>query len=223
MIKDIAEKIISGKSVKAVFFGDSITEGFFNTSIPDSQSVYHKKLSDKIKKYFPASDFKAVNAGIGGNTSQDGLKRIERDVISHSPDIVSVCFGLNDSNNALEAYIDTLSKIFDKLRAENITIMFMTPNMLNTSVCADTREDLKEYAAKTAGYQNSGKMDEFMNAAVRLCGEYPIPVCDCYSKWKSLSDLGVDTNLLLANRINHPVPQMHELFADCLFETFFWA
>lgn len=222
MIRDIAEKIIAGKPVKAVFFGDSITEGYFNASKPEPQSVYHKKLADKIKKYFPNSNFEAINAGIAGNSSPDGLKRIENDVISHSPDLVSVCFGLNDSNGTLETYIDTLTKIFDRLRAENITVMFMTPNMLNTTVSEDTAEGLKEYAGKTADYQNSGKMDKFMNSVKRLCGEYSIPVCDCYSKWKQLSGLGADTNLLLANRINHPLPQMHELFANSLFDTIFF-
>ncbi len=222
MIRNIAEKIVNGEPVKAVFFGDSITEGYFNVSKPDPQSVYHKKLSDKIKKYFPNSNFEAINAGIGGNSSPDGLKRIESDVISHSPDLVSVCFGLNDSNGTLETYINTLTKIFDRLRAENITVMFMTPNMLNTAVPEDTAEGLKEYAAKTADYQNSGKMDGFINSTKKLCAEYSIPVCDCYSKWKQLSDLGADTNLFLANRINHPIPQIHELFADFLFDTIFF-
>lgn len=222
MIKSIAEKIVSGKPVKAVFFGDSITEGFFNTSTPDPESVYHKKLSDKIKKFFPDSKFEVINAGIGGNSSPDGLNRMEKDVLAHSPDLVSVCFGLNDSNGTLETYIQTLTEIFEKLRAADIQIMFMTPNMLNTAVSEDTADSLKEYAAKTADYQNSGKMDGFMASAVKLCGEYSIPVCDCYSQWKQLRSLGVDTNKLLSNRINHPIAQVHELFADSLFETIFW-
>ena len=44
-----------------------------------------------------------------------------------------------------------------------------------------------------------------------------ITVADCYSEWKKMSK-SEDVTLLLANRINHPIPQMHTLFADMLFE-----
>ena len=47
-----------------------------------------------------------------------------------------------------------------------------------------------------------------------------IPVCDCYAKWKELAKTQ-DTTMLLANRINHPTKEMHELFAQSLFEMIF--
>ena len=77
-----------------------------------------------------------------------------------------------------------------------------------------------EYAAVTAEIQNSGKMDRFIYAAIDLAKSMDIPVCDCYSKWKELSKTQ-DTTMLLANRINHPVREMHQLFADSLFAMIF--
>ena len=44
-----------------------------------------------------------------------------------------------------------------------------------------------------------------------------ITVADCYSEWKRMSK-SEDVTLLLANRINHPIPRLHTLFADMLFE-----
>lgn len=41
-----------------------------------------------------------------------------------------------------------------------------------------------------------------------------------YCDMKRLSETH-DTTQLLINRINHPSPQMHELFADALFEIIF--
>ena len=32
---------------------------------------------------------------------------------------------------------------------------------------------------------------------------------------------GIDTTVLLANRINHPTQEMHQLFADSLYELIF--
>jgi len=54
--------------------------------------------------------------------------------------------------------------------------------------------------------------------AKRICAEYAVPVCDCYSKWKKLYEMGVDITKLLSNSINHPTRQMHMLFANSLFE-----
>ena len=45
-----------------------------------------------------------------------------------------------------------------------------------------------------------------------------VKVCDCYSYWKKLSETE-DTTRLLANGINHPVKEMHELFAQMLYDT----
>ena len=97
-------------------------------------------------------------------------------------------------------------------------MIFMTPNMLNTYVAGDTSEDLKEYAKVTAEYQNSGRMDDYIYSAVNLAEEMDITVCDCYSQWKKLSE-SEDVTMLLANRINHPTPEMHSLFAEKLYET----
>ena len=99
-------------------------------------------------------------------------------------------------------------------------VIFMTPNMLNTSVAEDTPQKHFEYAKKTAQMQNEGRMDLFMDSAVRLATEMGVKVCDCYEKWKRLSETQ-DITYLLANRINHPTKEMHELFAESLFETIF--
>jgi hypothetical protein len=57
-----------------------------------------------------------------------------------------------------------------------------------------------------------------MTEAVSLARDCGIKICDCYSAWKKRAETE-DTTLLLANRINHPVREMHELFASMLFET----
>ena len=55
---------------------------------------------------------------------------------------------------------------------------------------------------------------------VSLANEMGVKVCDCYKKWKKLSETE-DITKLLINRINHPTPEMHELFANSLFELIF--
>ena len=204
--------------ITIVAFGDSVTHGALGPGEISYETVYWNLLKQKInavRNYVPVN---VINAGIGGITAKGSLGRIESQVLKHEPDLVIICFGLNDVNGSLEDYIEPLRAMFLRCRAAGVDVIFMTPNMLNTSVAPDTPEQYYTYAIKTAEMQNSGRMDEYISAAVALAKEMGIPVCDCYEKWKALSK-EQDITLLLANRINHPTPEMHQLFADALYET----
>ncbi len=68
-----------------ICFGNSITEGVgatANTSYP----AYLSRIVDAP----------IINAGHAGDTTADGLRRIERDVLSRNPYLVIVEFGAND-------------------------------------------------------------------------------------------------------------------------------
>ena len=158
-----------------------------------------------------------INASIGGTVAKDAVKRLDKQVLKHEPDLVIVCFGLNDVNGTLADYKEALDTIFTRCLAAGCEVIFLTPNMLNTSVAEDTPKQWYEYAHKTAEMQNSGVMDAFMDAAREVAAAHGVPVCDCYAEWKKLAET-TDVTMLLANRINHPLPEMHKLFADRLFE-----
>lgn len=204
-------------AITIVAFGDSVTHGAVGPDEISYDTVYWNRLRKKLNEVRDYMPVNVINAGIGGITAEGSLERMERDVFSHHPDLVIVCFGLNDVNGPLEAYISSLEAIFDECNRRGAETVFMTPNMLNTYVAEDTVEELKGYAAVTAQIQSSGRMDEYMNSAVSLALSKNIKVCDCYKKWKELSETK-DITMLLANRINHPVKEMHELFAQSLFE-----
>ena len=197
---------------------DSVTHGALCGCF-NYETVYWNLLRQKInaiRDYVPVN---VINAGIGGTTAKRSLCRLESQVLSHSPDLIVVCFGMNDINGTLEDYLSALESIFKKCKEQCETV-FLTPNMLNTYVAEDTQTEYIEYAKKTAEYQASGRMDLYINSAVKLARDIGIAVCDCYSMWKELSKTE-DTTKLLINRINHPTQEMHQLFADALFETIF--
>ncbi len=205
-------------AITIVAFGDSVTHGAVGDGEINYETVYWNRLRQKInevRNYMPVN---VINSGIGGITAKGSLSRMERDVFSHHPDLVIVCFGLNDVNGTLEDYISSLETIFSECNKREIETVFLTPNMLNTYVADDTLEELKGYAEITAKMQNSGRMDSYMDSAVKLAESMNIKVCDCYSKWKKISETE-DITMLLANRINHPVKEMHELFAKEIFEA----
>ena len=206
--------------ITIVAFGDSVTHGAVASGEINYETVYWNRLKQKINNVGSYVPVNVINAGISGITAYSSLERMDKQVLSHNPDLVIVCFGLNDVNEPLDEYTYALDIIFDKCQNSGADVIFMTPNMLNTTVAPDTPEGYANYAAKTAQLQNSGVMDKYMNAAVSLACKKGVKVCDCYSKWKKLSETQDITNLL-ANRINHPTKDMHELFASSLFEVIF--
>ena len=220
---NIKEKIMLDKDglyeygpINIVIFGDSVSHGSVNGYI-DYESVYWNRLKKKMNLFRDYIPVNMINASIGGTTARRSLARLERQVLIHEPDLVIISFGLNDVNGSLEEYIASLEEIFSKCLFAGVDVIFMTPNMLNTRVADDTPEEYRNYAIKTAAMQNNGRMDEYMAAAVETAKKMGVAVCDCYSRWKEISDKQ-DVTMLLANRINHPIPEMHQLFADALYE-----
>ncbi len=203
--------------INIVILGDSVSHGYLVHHI-DYENVYWNRLRKKLNAL---RDFVPVNmicASISGTTAADALSRLEKQVLNHEPDMVIVCFGLNDVNGPLERYLRSLRIIFERCLNAGAEVIFMTPNMMNTYVADDTPAKWLEYAHKTAEMQTSGKMDQYISAAIQLARETGVTVCDCYSKWKELAKTQ-DITMLLENRINHPTMEMHKLFTDSLYET----
>lgn len=217
--------------IKLAFLGDSVTHGCFEIldkgegridCVYDQQAAYPGRLKRKLETLFPNCPVAVINAGISGGTAPQGAERLQRDVLVAAPDLTVVCFGLNDVMQpaGLDGYLDGLRAIFTDLRRAACDAVFLTPNTMCTYACPQLNGQWqRETAEACAAAQNSGKMDAFITAAVRLCEKLEVPVCDCYRDWKLLQELNADTTYLLSNYINHPKREMHELFAGRLLET----
>ena len=79
--------------------------------------------------------------------------------------------------------------------------------------------EIRAVAEDTLKIQLDGRLERYLDAAREVCTRQGAAVCDCYAKWKLLSQNGVDTTALLANGINHPSREMAWMFAYSLLET----
>ena len=232
LIQEKAQNNGARGSVTIAFLGDSVTQGCFEVytkadgeveTVFDRECAYHSYFNRLIGLLYPNVSLNIINAGISGDTTQGGYERIERDVLRFSPDLVVVCFGLNDANKGLDevpAYREILGKILGKLKDAGHEVIFMTPNMMNTDVSVHITDPvILNIARGTAMTQNEGEMDAYMDASKEVCVKLGIPVCDCYAKWKLLHQNGVNITEMLANKINHPTREMNWLFAISLLET----
>ncbi len=225
-------KDLKGQKIPTIaFLGDSVTQGCFELylteqgkieTVFDSKHGYHHILENIFSEIYPNVPINYINAGISGDNAAGGLARLERDVIKYSPDLTIVSFGLNDcthGRDGLDKYTQSLSEIFSTLKASSSEIVFMTENMMNTSVNEnEMRTPFLEIAKNTMYLQNSGMLDAYFNAAEQIASNCGVPVCDVYSKWKALCSNGADINHLLSNGINHPSHFMHNLFAYSLLD-----
>ena len=79
---------------RIVCLGDSITYG---DGLPGAQA-YPAVLMDLIGQSHPGLDAVVINSGLCGDTSVQGLARLERDALWYRPHVAILAFGLNDGN-----------------------------------------------------------------------------------------------------------------------------
>ena len=92
---------------------------------------------------------------------------------------------------------------------------------MNTKTSVHLQDDVsislsKEFAEKI---QNPGVLKNYFEVAKKACEKWNVTVCDLYSWWETLEGAGVDVTELLANKLNHPVREMHYYTAIKLIET----
>lgn len=235
----VMEKIIKKSQnrleapITIAFFGDSVTQGCFELYKTSEHSFqtefrveegYHTKLRDIIQMLYPSVPINMIQAGISGDDSKSGLRRVERDVCAFNPDLTIVCFGLNDCGGGVENikyYIEALEGIFKKIKECGSEIIFMTPNLMADSVSDEVTDSYTREFYERVIKSSDDSLKDYVAAAKELCVENNIPVCDCFSIWQMLKDNGVNTTRLLSNRFNHPIEKMHWLFAIMLMKQIF--
>ena len=116
----------SEKPLTIVCLGDSVTGVYYHTG---GRRAYPEMLEVALRKLHPDTPINVINAGISGHTADMGLERLERDVLVHRPDLVTVSFGLNDvAGRTPEVYRSNLEKIVARCREQNSRVVLCTPN-----------------------------------------------------------------------------------------------
>ncbi|MBC8526535.1 MAG: hypothetical protein ISS28_02265 [Candidatus Cloacimonetes bacterium] len=120
---------------KIVFFGDSITKEY----VPRFEKV--------IKEEYPKQETEIINAGVIGETSRDGLKRIEQ-LVDESPQVVVIGFGMNDWRKGIskEEFKKNISKMVDEFENNNARVILVTLNPNHQGFLKGTSKEVDEYS-----------------------------------------------------------------------------
>jgi len=114
-----------------VCLGDSVTGVYYHTG---GRRAYPEMLEVAIKKAIPNAHVKVINAGISGQSTTEGLARLDRDVLAHKPDLVTISFGLNDMTRlSEEQYRTNLETLVARCREAKAKVVLCTPNSVITT------------------------------------------------------------------------------------------
>lgn len=93
---------LAAPAARVVAFGDSITRGY---AVPEGAG-WVEIMSVRLREKPGMPGIPVFNAGGNANTSAEGLRRIESDVLAHLPGLVLVEFGGNDTVNDAKRHVD---------------------------------------------------------------------------------------------------------------------
>ena len=232
-IKDKQNDIHGAKPVTIAFLGDSVTQGCFDIFYDENgkiqtffepQNAYSQRLKEILNILYPSVQINIINSGISGDSAGGGLKRVDRDVLSYNPDLVVISYGLNDvtfDKKGLETYIESLKGIFKKVKESGAECIFMSQNYYNNTISCHLAKGAEELAQVLMQKQNDGLLKEYYQNAIKLALDMGVKVCDVYKKWEAMEKGGVKVTNLLSNKLNHPIPELHYLFAYSLLEVMF--
>lgn len=226
--------VFADSAATIVVFGDSNTQGCFECfmneqgvidTVFETENSYGAKLKHILQTLYPKAQINLINSGISGDNATNASKRVESSVLAYNPDLVIVSFGTNDAGagiGGLEQYKQSLNDIFTKLKEKGCDVIFLSSVLKNTYVSNKlTDPTLREIAAQQVKLVEQDMDGIYFTEAKKLCEKYGFLFCDCYAKWKKMKENGVDTTGLLANHLNHPIRELHWLFATSLAEMIF--
>jgi lysophospholipase L1-like esterase len=180
---------------RIVLLGDSVTYGYA------LDRTYGQILGELLAaRGRPAL---VVNAGINGNTTEQGRARFERDVLARRPDLVAIEYGLNDQAVRLyrdpaataplvprERFVENLRHFVRELRRRGIVAVLVTPNpMVWTPELARKNPDGPFVAPPDGGNR---RLEVYVEAIRTLAREENAPLVDFYRMYSargSLDDL----------------------------------
>ena len=194
------KKLMTDGKLSVVCFGDSVTGVYYHTG---SRRAYTDMLGIALQRIAPRAKVEMINAGISGHTTVNALARIDRDVLRHKPDVVTVMFGLNDMTRVpLKQYRANLKKIVKKCRDTGAEVILATPNNVTDTPRRPTN-----------------KLIEYCDVVRAVGRELKTPVFDVYRELDAVrSHDAFDWHLLMSDAI-HPNMDGHQRLATALAQT----
>ena len=190
--------IESGADATIVCFGDSITAGYA------VRRGFPSFLLESLRQRFPDSKIEMINSGISGDTSQDGLSRLDWAVLSYEPDLVTINFGINDCVLvlSLEEFEMNLVEMVRRIRAGPDSEILLLSSQPLESPPYDQR------------------VLDYYQTVERVAKEMNVGFVDVYGAWMKRVRVGMPLDSLILPGLDHPNEAGYRIIAEELMSLF---
>ncbi|HOK07593.1 MAG TPA: GDSL-type esterase/lipase family protein [Syntrophales bacterium] len=191
-------KLKEGKQVIIAALGDSLTQGWM------VRMGYIDYLKEMLREQYPQAHLTIVRRGIPGDTADNGLYRLRRDVLNHNPDCVFVQYAINDAYLGFtpKQFRDYIEEIIEEIQADSeADIVLITSSYL---------EDAREYAY----------ILKYYDQLVELAEKHRLPIARTDLYWKAAVEGGVDFGTLVQYDLVHPTALGYRYMAQAVMDLF---
>ncbi len=208
------------EKIRIVALGDSITNGAGIGDVRE-EDTFRRLLQEDLPRK-TGYEVEVINAGINGDITTTAVHRLERDVLQHKPDYVTIMFGVNDAGYyrpATDSMADTprvtaddfrrnLETIIEAVQKVNANPVLVTPVPMNS---AYAHRDFPAYVENGLNYL----VDEYADIIRDLAVRANLPLIDVHQVFSS----DPSTDRFVPDGI-HPNRAGHRFIADVLVREF---
>jgi len=191
------------RTVNVVCHGHSVPAGYFKTPAVDTFNAYPHLLHKGLKDAFGLAVINVIVTAIGGENSESGAARFERDVLSLKPDVVTIDYALNDRRLGLERARKAWVSMIEKAKAAGVRVILLTPTGDTSARLDDPNDALNQHARQIR----------------ELAAEHRVGLVDSTEAFSQYVRGGGKLEDLMS-QVNHPNRKGHDLVAAGLLEWF---
>jgi acyl-CoA thioesterase-1 len=192
------EDLKNGCDVTIVTFGDSITAGF---AVRRGFPSFWKEM---LQKRYPEAGIEMINSGTSGDTTMDGLARLDWSVLSYEPDLVTINFGINDCalGLGLEEFEMNFVEMVRRIKAGPASEILL----------------LSSQPLETPPYDRM--VLDYYQAIARVAKEMDAGFVDVYGAWMKRVRQGTPLGSLILPCLDHPNEAGYRIIAEELMRLF---
>jgi len=145
-----------------------------------------------------------INSGISGDTSRDGLARLDWSVLSYEPDLVTINFGINDSvfDIDVDEFKANLTNMIRRIRAGPDSEILL----------------LSSQPLETPPYDRI--VQDYYRAVEDVAREMDVGFVDVYGAWMERVRAGTPQSSLIIPGLDHPNEAGYRIIAEELMRLF---
>ncbi len=193
------------KGDRLAIVGDSITE----------QKIYSAYMETYLVACAPELDVKVIQLGWSGETAPGFTARMNSDLLSWKPTVVTTCFGMNDAARCTKKdYENAMRKIITNVMNSGATMVVGAPGVVDSQTFNKTKPEV------AVAYNDT--LDKLREIERGLAGEYKCPFADVYGVMMSAmtnAKAAYGLQYAIAGDGVHPSPNGHLPMAYAFLRT----